>query len=299
MRKHFAAVLGAALLLGTACTGVLPASAETTAAAETVACTFDESTGTLTASGAGLLTYFQTKGIHKKIKRAIIGEGIKAIGTGAFANCTKMTELVLPATLESIAAGAFQNCSALADITFPEGFTFDGSDFTDTAWMQAQRQANPLVIAGGVLVDGRAASGEVVIPAGVTRIAEDAFAGNTAITAVAVPQGVEEIGCFAFSGCTALKKITVLNPSCKLCTEADVLADGTAGVTLCGAEESTICAYAEKFGYTFEVQNGLQTVLDALESYNMAQLGLGRNTVMLADIIGLLETYNTNELLGV
>ena len=50
------------------------------------------------------------------IPSAIDGNTIKAIGSGAFAGCTGITAVTIPASVTSIGAGAFSGCSSLATL---------------------------------------------------------------------------------------------------------------------------------------------------------------------------------------
>jgi len=52
------------------------------------------------------------------IKKCSIGNGIDAIGEGAFSNCYMLTEITLPDTVSHIKAGAFKGCSLLTDIYY-------------------------------------------------------------------------------------------------------------------------------------------------------------------------------------
>lgn len=61
-----------------------------------------------------------------------------------------------------------------------------------------------------VLTDGSACSGAVTIGAGVTSIADSAFADNTNLTSVTIPTSVTTIGMGAFYG-TALTSVTIPN----------------------------------------------------------------------------------------
>ena len=47
----------------------------------------------------------------------------------------------------------------------------------------------------------------VMIPAGITEIHEEAFAGCTSVESVYIPDGVTRIGAGAFAGCTALREV--------------------------------------------------------------------------------------------
>ncbi len=60
-----------------------------------------------------------------------------------------------------------------------------------------------------VLTKYNGPGGDVVVPAGVTKIGGSAFEGCTGVTSVTIPAGVTEIGESAFSGCTGLTSVTL------------------------------------------------------------------------------------------
>ena len=66
-----------------------------------------------------------------------------------------------------------------------------------------------MIIEDGVLKNGRQCEGEVVVPEGVTEIAEKAFYNNKKLTGLVIPEGVTRIGRFAVSGCRELKYVQV------------------------------------------------------------------------------------------
>jgi len=66
-----------------------------------------------------------------------------------------------------------------------------------------------MIIEDGVLKNGKLCEGEVVIPDGVTAIAEKAFYNNKKMTGLVIPEGVRHIGRFAVSGCKLLEYVQV------------------------------------------------------------------------------------------
>lgn len=72
--------------------------------------------------------------------------------------------------------------------------------------------ANDFVIKNGVLTGYTGPGGDVVVPAGVTKIVPERswlgiFKGDSGITSVTLPEGLEEIGTGAFFGCKELEQI--------------------------------------------------------------------------------------------
>ncbi len=63
-------------------------------------------------------------------------------------------------------------------------------------------------IRGGVLTAYNGTDADVTVPAGVTAIGEEAFAGNAALRTVTLPESVAELGAGAFRDCPNLEKVT-------------------------------------------------------------------------------------------
>lgn len=74
--------------------------------------------------------------------------------------------------------------------------------------VQAETTEDGFVIEEGVLIGYTGEGGAVVIPDGVSKIAQEAFRGNTAITSVVIPGNVE-LETYAFEGCTNLEKVSM------------------------------------------------------------------------------------------
>ncbi len=65
-------------------------------------------------------TPWHKKKIAQNIARVVIGDGISHIGSCAFADCEKLSEVIFQAQkVESIGWGAFMNCKNLRTISFP------------------------------------------------------------------------------------------------------------------------------------------------------------------------------------
>ena len=105
---------------------------------------------------------------------------------------------------------AFEGCTNLKEIVIAEsckGFGFEV--FKNTAWLADRQAENPLVIVNGVLVDGSKATGKVVIPEGVTAIAESVFYEAENIVEIVIPEGVTTLGNLMAYNCGNLQKITI------------------------------------------------------------------------------------------
>ena len=123
----------------------------------------------------------------------------------AFAGCSGLTKLIIPASVMEIGEYAFAGCSGLTDI-----------------WAQERR--NWLGVLGNYRSKGNCLIKESVrqlvlgcknsvIPAdgSVTGIAMAAFFGCSALASITIPNNVISIGKEAFKGCAGLKRIVIPN----------------------------------------------------------------------------------------
>lgn len=178
--------------------------------------TFDETTGTLSISGTGAMTDFESmvdspwNDLSSDVKSIEIKEGVTSIGDYAFANlsnlealfipegvisigyraicfCMKLEKVTFPSTVTTIGEFAFENCSKLGNITFPSDLKTIGN--------HAFTNCTNLIF--------------TEIPEGVTEIGINAFYGCSALTTVSIPSTVTSIGNNTFRGCTNLSQITV------------------------------------------------------------------------------------------
>ena len=92
---------------------------------------------------------------------------------GAFADCTALTSIEIPASVETIEAAAFMRCSKLATVTFEKGSQLKtiGGDYSSSYYY-------------GV------------------------FSDCTALKSIEIPASVETIEAAAFKGCSSLATVT-------------------------------------------------------------------------------------------
>ena len=114
---------------------------------------------------------------------------IQQIGSQAFYNCNKLTDIDIPQSITELGDGAFRYCTSLEDVTFGEGST--------------------LTSLPASIFQGCSALTDIVLPASLTAIGNDAFNGCEKLTSIIIPEDVTSIGLRAFQGCTKLEAITV------------------------------------------------------------------------------------------
>lgn len=142
---------------------------------------------------------------------------LKCIGSSAFQNCNKLTEVIFAdnVVLESIGSYAFAN-SALTSISITETVKTIGNRAFDSCKDLTNITVEPentvyksdgnclIRKTDNVLLQGCKNS---VIPNYITIIGERAFSNISSLTSITIPYGVEEIGDYAFSSCSSLTSI--------------------------------------------------------------------------------------------
>ena len=114
---------------------------------------------------------------------------IQQIGSQAFYNCNKLTDIDIPKSVTELGDGAFRYCTSLGEVTFGEGSTLQ-------------------LLPASIFLNCSALT-DIILPTSLTTIANDAFNGCEKLTSIIIPENVSNIGLRAFKGCTKLEEITV------------------------------------------------------------------------------------------
>lgn len=146
--------------------------------------------GTLTIRGKGKMPAYHFMeapwfGKRAAIKRIVVGEGITAVSTYAFACCSNVTSVDLPDTLNEIGARAFYKDVSLASLELPSG----------------------LSVIGRMAFQDCTALKSLNIPSGVKKLPEYMCCGCSSLKEVVLPGSITEIGSSAFFG-TGLSQIS-------------------------------------------------------------------------------------------
>ncbi len=148
------------------------------------------------------------------------GEKALVIGERAFAGCTKLVRIVLPARLTEISLArysikstgvdlsastdAFAGCNALSEINVSAA----NKNYKSVDGILYSKDGKTLVYCPATK------SGEITVPSGVQTVAPGAFIGCSGITSVTLPNSLTYVGECAFYGLnTNLKSVTFKAPN--------------------------------------------------------------------------------------
>lgn len=213
-----------------------------------------------------------------KIKRISFSSNLKEIKTAAFSESVLLKDITLPASLEKISKYVFIRCTSMQNINVEEGnanyISQDGilytKDMTQLIQYPCGKELTSFVIPDGVtkVAEGAFANTlaltDVTFPDGLKNIGESAF-DSSSITSMNIPSSVDYIGKYAFLGCMYLKDITF---------NGDLQSLGEASFVLCTSlEKINIPEGVESLGMgTF---SGCMSLSEVTLPNSLTMIGLG------------------------
>ena len=154
------------------------------------------------------------------------GSGLKHIGNYAFSGCQSITDITIPNGVTTIGFRVFNCCQELTSITIPPSVTnIKGDAFSEcyalstvnisdlVAWCSINFEntlSSPLLYGATLYLNGEQLI-NLVIPEGVTEIADYAFFLCDDIETLVIPNSVTYIGEYAFNSCSSLREVTMSN----------------------------------------------------------------------------------------
>ncbi len=148
-------------------------------------------------------------------------DSVTIIGNRAFGYCAHLTGMTIPDGATSLGEDALRGCSALVDVSIGSSVTNVGrklSGCDSLARITVDTRNTVYSSVDGALLDKNqttliqcpeAKAGSYVIPEGVSRLGENAFAGCTSLSNITIAESVTNIGARAFSWCAGLTSITI------------------------------------------------------------------------------------------
>lgn len=161
-------------------------------------------------------------------KRGIISvklpKSLKEIGSRAFRNCISLEKISFEGAEPLIHEDAFHNCTSLKTVRTCDGTEYvfqgllgmTGAEIPQTVQNIHWQVMGNFRLSGSILLKYLGSESRVVIPEGVTKIAEEAFAGNEAIDRVILPESLQEIGAEAFKDCLLLQTVQFPERLCRI-----------------------------------------------------------------------------------
>lgn len=130
----------------------------------------------ITTTAAGSIGDYAFAGCTSLVSFAVDGE-FTQIGNYAFANCTALSEFTLPDGLVTIGEYAFSECNSLTVTTLPESVTSVGEGAFEGCILPDAEDG--LTLLGDWLV-GYSGKDVIVLPAGVTKVADNVLTSSSA-----------------------------------------------------------------------------------------------------------------------
>ncbi len=185
--------------------------------------------GTLTVSGEGALSAVPIDGSSEpwqaytgRIIALVLEDGVTAVGSGNFADCTALRSVSLPASVTELDLKAFSGCVSLAVYNVAAGnpaYASDNGVLFDAGKLKllsypAARAGGSYAVPGTVgSIAARAFAGarlvSLTVPDSVTSIGEGAFSGCKNLKSVRLSQNLTRLEASLFSGCAALEEISI------------------------------------------------------------------------------------------
>ncbi len=167
-----------------------------------------------------------------------VPEGVTWFGTGAFAGCSELKELILADSVKSVNSGSFIGCDSLEAIHFGRDFYLPDPEPTVTAVGIARyypvfgeefrycpmlkhitvSEENPHFIAhddclidvdrGDLLLVPQGKTGVLTLPEGIGKVGKFAFYQCSGLTEIRFPEGMKSISSLnSYEGCAGVEKV--------------------------------------------------------------------------------------------
>ena len=131
-------------------------------------------------------------------------------GTGAFAECINLKNVVIPSSLRNLPNGMFQDCKAITSLTVRSGVRSIGrSCFSGCTLLETIDLSNTVKKIEKLAFNGCTSIKEITLAPTVELIEEGAFQNCSLLETINLGTSLVTIESLAFSGCTSLKEISL------------------------------------------------------------------------------------------
>lgn len=143
-----------------------------------------------------------------KLTSVVIPNSIATIGYNAFIKCISLNTVVFPTSIKSFGGSIFEGCSSLPVI---DSIRYAGTyliEVTDTTLTNYTIKENTLYIGGGAFSNCKNLT-SLTLPDKVVSIESEAFSNCSNLTTIVIPDSVVAIREKAFLNCTRLHSISI------------------------------------------------------------------------------------------
>ena len=167
----------------------------------------------------------------------ILSVDVTNIGSYAFSGCSGLIGITIPNSVTNIGYNAFDGCNKLQNIHINNISSW--CNISGLYNLMGNESGSKKLFLNNELITS------LIIPDGVTKIANYAFQGCTDLTEVLIGSGVKTIGDGAFKGCTSLIGITIPNNVTSIGTSVFENCTASTSVSI-GSSVASIGRYAFK-----------------------------------------------------
>lgn len=200
------------------------------------------------------------------LETVTIPEGVKFIGTEAFYDCIKLTEVALPSTLPVVGTNVFAGCEALKTVTLAEGTkAIEDGAFSGCSALETITIPESMELYGSETFNGCEKLTSISIPETMTVIPDGCFRDCQALEAIELPAGLVYIGMGAFQRLYKLNTLTLPEglrwvddsafSECSWCTKNEILeptddcSEGCTGIATLRVPESVLALGGMAFAF--------------------------------------------------
>lgn len=141
-----------------------------------------------------------------KLTTVVLEEGFTSIGAYMFSDCTALENVTLPSTLTTVGSYAFKGCSSLSKIVLPATVeTVEAQAFAKTA-IEEIDLTNVQTIGNYVFQDCKSLKSATI--SSTASIGTNLFR-NSGLTTYTLPAGLTTVPQYMFYGCTSLESVVI------------------------------------------------------------------------------------------